>query len=184
MKKGWTLFLLVSLGLNIGLGLRLLHPGHPLAVPEPVVEAEPEAAAVPWERPAPGDSTGWNRYMGRRMQHLAARLDLRPDQVDSFRAAQAATGRLLREKRRDLYQGRLRLREMMAAGAVDRPVLRQVMAELGHRQAEMDSLAAEAMWRELEVLDPSQRAVYLDLLPAAAGRHEGRGPRRMNRQGH
>jgi Spy/CpxP family protein refolding chaperone len=183
MKRGWTLILLVSLGLNIGLGLRLLRPGHPTGVQDPVALTDPAAAPPSWERPAPGDSTAWSHYMGRRMQHLITRLDLRPDQVDGFRSAQAATGHLLREKRREVFQGRLQLRRMMAEDNADRQVLRQAMVALGRLQAEMDSLAADTLLREMEVLDPAQRAAYLDLLPTDGRRHDGRGGPGHERRG-
>jgi len=180
VKKGWVLLLLISLGLNFGLGLRLTRLGDPVA---PLPAGGPdgpgwqEHAAGRWQRPAPTDTTAWRQFMGRRIDHLAARLDLRPEQIARFQATQKSTGRLMRGKRHELWQIRIRLRELMTAENIDGAAVRQAMAEMGRRQAEMDSLAAETVLGELEILDPDQRSNYLDFLPDGAGRHAGRGRR-------
>ena len=172
MRKGWMILLLVSLGLNLGLGLRLVRLPHPLALPE--VTAGGSRSGQRWERPAPGDSMGWRQFMGRRLEHLATRLDLRPDQIATFESAQKTTGRNLRQKRHQLAEIRGRLRDLTAAEAIDRQAVRAAMAEMARRQAEMDSLAAETLLDELEVLDPEQRDRYLDFLPEAGGQRGGR----------
>jgi len=181
MKKGWMILLLVSLGLNLGLGMRLVRLGHPLALPEVTDGGGPGGPR--WERPAPGDSTGWRQFMGRRLEHLAARLDLRPDQIVTFQAAQRTTGRDMRQKRHELFEIRARLRNLTSAEAIDRQAVRTAMAEMARRQAEMDSLAAETLLDELEVLDPEQRDRYLDFLPEAGGRRGGRGQSGRNPPG-
>jgi Spy/CpxP family protein refolding chaperone len=177
MKTGWWILLLISLGLNLGLGLRLVRPGPPAAVPD-------DATALPtvWQgprgsRPAPGDSTAWRKLMGRRLEHLTTRLELRPEQARIFQAAQATTERLRRQKRREVSAARARLRDLTTTAVIDRGAVRRAMAEMARREAEMDSLVAETLLDELEVLDPAQRARYLDFLPDGAGRHQGRGRR-------
>ncbi len=178
MKKGWLLLLLISLGLNLGLGMRLVRSGP--GNPPPIGNARwggPDGKPR-WERPAPGDSTAWRRVMGRRMDHLARQLDLSPEQLDHFREAQGVTFRRLQAPRRALLRARTQLRDLMAAEKVDRVAVRRAMAELGRRQAVVDSLVAETVVGELQVLDPDQRLRYLDFLPIAAGHGPGRGPGR------
>ena len=175
MKKVWVLMLLVSLGLNVGLGVRLLRRGD---LPGSIDRQDGRREGRSWsrgERPAPGDSTAWRRVMGRRMDHLTGQLALRPEQIAGFRAAQQASFQIMRTQRQLVVQARSHLRELMTAAEIDQPAVRLAMAELGRRQAAMDSLAAETVLGELEVLDPSQRVRYLDFLPDSGGRRAGRG---------
>lgn len=173
MKKGWLILLVMSLGLNLGFGLRLVRIPHPSAPP---AVAERSGSGGPrWQRAAPGDSTGWRRFMGRRLEHLSMQLGLRPDQIATFQAAQKVNGEIMRQKRRDFLAMRARLRELTTAENIDRQAVRAAMAEMARRQAEMDSLAAETLLNELAVLDPDQRDRYLDFLPAGGARRAGRG---------
>lgn len=180
MKTGWWILLLISLGLNLGLGLRLVRPDYQSNGTDvallPAVGDDP-----PGPRPAPGDSTAWRQFMGRRLAHLTTRLELRPDQVRIFAAAQATTERLRRQKRHELLASRARLRDLTTAAVIDRAAVRGAMADMARRQAEMDSLAAETLLDELEILDAVQRARYLDFLPDGGGRHQGRGRRGQRR---
>ncbi len=177
MKKGWMFLLLISIGLNLGLGLRLVRLGHPAALPGPGEAEWRGRGGSRWERPAPNDTTAWRQFMGRRLEHLADRLDLRPEQVESLQSAQTTTRRQMRQKRRELFQVRTRLGKLMAAETIDRQAVRRAMVEMGRHQVEMDSLAAETMLGELELLDPAQRVRYLDFLPDRTGRGPGRGGR-------
>ena len=182
MRKFWILVLLISLGLNLGLGVRLLRTGGAEEMPLPgrggAGRGGPE-----WERRAGADSTVWRRFMDRRLEHLASRLDLRPEQVAAFRTAQMVREEALRGKRRELAAARSRVRLLLGAGDADRPAVRAAMVAIGRRQAEMDSLAAETFLQELEVLDPAQRERYLDFLPEDGHRGPGPGPGRGRRGG-
>lgn len=177
MKKGWVFVLLISVGLNVGLGARMVRQGQSGALPGRAGTGRAEQAGRRWERPAPGDTLAWRQFMGRRIDQLTQRLNLRPEQVAVFEATQQTTGRAMRLKRRDLYQARARLQELMAAEQVDRSVVRQMMAEMAVKQAQMDSLAAETLLGELEILDSDQRSLYLDFMPDGAGRRPGHGRR-------
>jgi len=175
VKKIWILLLLLSLGLNLGLGLRLLRVAGSVEQSGEYDRRWSGRDHSRWERPAPGDSTAWRQFMGRRLEHLAQRLDLRPEQIEPFREAQQASFHLMRDRRRSLVRIRSHLRDLMAAAEIDRPAVRQAMAELGRRQVEVDSLAAETVLAELAVLDPRQRVRYLEFLPDRAGHRPGRG---------
>ena len=168
------ILLLISLGLNLGLASRLVRPGQQVALPG---SGGGPQGGPRWERPAPGDTTAWRSFMGRRVDQLTRRLDLSPEQVERFKAAQSQIGSPMRHKRRELFQTRAHLGELMAAEIVDRAAVRQAMAEMGRRQAEMDSLAAETVLGELEILDPDQRVRYLDFMPDGSSRQGGRGRR-------
>lgn len=181
MKKRWMLVLMISVGLNIGLSLRLARPGHPFAVPGP--EAAGGGRSSRWDRAAEGDSTVWEGFMGRRIERLADSLNLTPVQVEAFWAAQRSNGRQLHQKRRELFQARRQLRMNIVAGEIDLQAVRLAMAGMGRRQAELDSLAAETLLQELAVLDPAQRAQYLDFLPPEGGHEPGRGRRGRERPG-
>ncbi len=181
MKKGWVLLLLISLGLNVGLGVRVVRQGQEGALPGRGIDGTERLVGQRWERPAPSDSTAWRQFMGRRVEHLARRLELRPEQIVAFKAAQQMTGRPMRRKRREMSLTRTRLQELMATADVDRPAVRHTMARMAQMRAEMDSLTAETMLGELEILDSDQRAKYLDFLPDGAGRHRGRSRRGQTR---
>ncbi len=183
MKKGWMFLLLISLGLNLGLGLRLVRLDQPATEFGPGSPGWSGRGGLHGQRPAPGDTTAWRRFMGRRLDHLADQLDLRPDQMANFREAQGSPGRPLRQKRRELGQARLRLRELMTEEVIDRAAVRRAMKAMGRQQAEMDSLVAETVLGELEFLDPDQRLRYLDFLPDRAGRGSGHGGRGRNQPG-
>lgn len=181
MKRGWLLVLLVSLGLNLGLGYRLWQSGRqePPA-PHPLAHHGPQ--------PGPGEPDGpdaerWGDFARLRLQRMAERLDLRPDQVDRLAEAQEARGGLLHERRMKVEEARRSLHAMMQADPVDEAAVRAVIADLGRRQAAMDSLAAEAMLQELKILDPGQRERYLRLLPLQGGRSPGGIGRRGAREG-
>ena len=103
MKRLLVLLLLVSLGLNVGLAVRLRQAPAP-------------AGDRPWrgraERmmPAPGDSQAWHDRMERRMDRMADRLGLDPAQRQAMRAHHQRTEVELRTRFRALEQARADLR--------------------------------------------------------------------------
>jgi len=115
--------------------------------------------------------------MGRRIDHLTERLALSPEQVEIFQAAQATTGRVMRQKRREMAEARIQVRELVSVPTIDRESVRRAMVKMGRQQAEMDSLVAETLLNELEILEPDQRTRYLEFLPAGEGQRPGRGRR-------
>jgi Spy/CpxP family protein refolding chaperone len=182
MKRLIVLLLLVSVGLNVGLLLKTRDAGGPPAVREGRWRQERAL------RPAFDDTSGWREVIARRLDRMADRLDLTPEQREAFAAAQEAAGRQMRERRRLLSTAQQRLRELTADGSVSTEALRDAMLDLRARQTAMDSLAGEFMLRELEILEPHQRALYLELLPLEHGPGRGREPwsprgRRGGRQG-
>lgn len=193
MKKGWLLILLVSLGLNLGLGLRMLQirreepprPGEMMRHRledrmedrmEGRLEGRPEDQGGPAH--ALADSGRWGDFAKQRLQRMAERLDLSPDQITLLSRAQETRGPLLHRNRLQVERIRLSLHEMMQADPVDEARVRAAIADLSRRQTALDSLATEALLQEIQILEPNQRERYLRMLPLQGGRPMAGGGRR------
>lgn len=181
MKWILALILCLSLGLNVGLGLRLAgRDSGEDPFPPPSLGEDPAV-----------DDTVWQRRLERRFDRLAAVLKLGPEQRAAFRELHAEGADRMQRRYREVAAGRRRLLAQVTAGDVDTDSVRTVMADLSRRQVALDSLAADRLLRELEILTPDQRREYLRLLPldrfGGPGR-KGHGPRgghgaRGHRQG-
>ena len=183
MKKGWVLVLLISLGLNLGFGLRLLGD-----------RGEPDGRRVFGRdggiRRTPGrwadqDTTARRMMFTRRMERIAKMLDLRPEQREVFQKVHTETGRMLMQKRVLITQKRDLLHTLVTSDEVDQDRIRHAIAELGQEQAVLDSLVAETVLQEMAVLDSAQRTRYLAMLSFEKDGRVGRrgrggpGPRRQ-----
>ncbi|MFH2051279.1 MAG: periplasmic heavy metal sensor [bacterium] len=181
MNKGWLLVLLVSLGLNLGLGYRIWNaesaggsPGGPPGGPSPGEVGE--------GRFTPRSQDRWREMAGRRLQHLTRRLNLDPEQQDALRAIQEEHGRRIQESLAALEEFRVELRGRMLAEDADPAEVRRAIHAMGRRQAVLDSLVTETVLQELDVLRPDQRMEYLELMPfergpGRSGRFHRNGPR-------
>ncbi len=159
MNRLLRLFLLVSLGLNLGLGWVVMKN---LREPERRLPASGRA----WrERPAPDDSAAWRRMMHHRLERLSTVLELEPAQAERLQQLQVANGPVVREHRERIEAARLRVREAADAGGFDTEGVRSALVGLRHAQAELDSLTQEFLMQEFSVMTPPQRARYLELLP-------------------
>lgn len=164
MSRVVRLLLLVSLGLNLGLGWAALRArgggdGGPGRDGPP-----PAAFGRNWrERPAPDDTAAWRRMMHHRIERLEGLLDLDADQAARLRSLQAQNGPLMRQRREGVEAARQAVR---AAGAgFEDGSVRAALRDLRLAQAGLDSLAQEFLLQEFGVLTPSQRARYLEILP-------------------
>ena len=183
MNKGWVLVLLVSLGLNLGLGLRLLgdRPG-----PDPRghtrLDRESRRTHGPW---ADQDTSARRKMFARRMEHMAERLELSPEQREVFGKVHLETGRMLMQKRVLISEKRDLLHSLVTSDEVDQDRIRRAIGELGQEQAVLDSLVAETVLQEMAILDPDQRVRYLEILFFEKDRRGGMrgrgasGPRRQ-----
>lgn len=193
MKRlGW-LVLLISLGLNLGLGYRLLtaegdpdrerprfegrswHGHGPRPEGRPGPDGPPDMAA------ADRDSSRWLRIMAGRLRRVAERLDLTPGQMDVFRRAHQENAAGLLAQRREVERARARLHAVISGGAAEPDSVRHAIQDVGRQQAVLDSLITETMLEELKVLEPEQRARYLEILPVLRGSGPGRGQDRGGR---
>jgi Spy/CpxP family protein refolding chaperone len=183
MKKIWVLVLLISLGLNLGFGLRMLNDrsrsgegGH---------FRRSEQSHGFHGRWADRDSVARGKMFARRLEHIADSMDLSPEQRDEFAKVHAQTGRMLMRRRGLISEKRDRLHTLMTSDEIDQDGIRQAIAELGQEQAVLDSLVAETMLQEMAVLAPEQRVLYLELLSfekGGRGRMQGRGGRGSGHQ--
>lgn len=173
MNKGWVLVLLISLGFNLGLGLRLLGDrGEQDGLQE--LEKVPEFSRVRG-RWADQDTTARRKMFTRRMERIADMLDLGPEQREMFQKVHTGTGHLLMQKRVLIGEKRDLLHALLTDQEIDQDRIRGAISELGKEQAVLDSLVAETVLQEMAVLDPAQRARYLEVLSFERG---GRGDRR------
>ncbi len=181
MKKGWVLVLLISLGLNLGLGLRLL--GDRGGTDGPPVYGRDGKIRRAQGRWAVQDTTARRKMFTRRMERITHMLDLSPEQREMFQQVHTETGRILMQKRVLITEKRDLLHSLVTSDEVDQERIRRAIAELGQEQAVLDSLVAETVLQEMAVLDPAQRARYLEMLSfdrdGRGGRRGGPGLRRQ-----
>jgi Spy/CpxP family protein refolding chaperone len=159
MNRLARLILLVSLGLNLGLGWALWQ-GRGSEPPRP-----PQGERVGRERPAAGDTAAWRRMMKRRIERLSARLDLSAAQAEQLQALQLANGPLVRAQHERIEAARDQVRVATGAAAYDEVAVRAALASLRRAQADLDSLTQEFLLQECGLLTPAQRTRYLELLP-------------------
>ncbi len=172
MKKGWLIVLLLSVGLNLGLGYRLWRGSGPQTDTE---VTGPRGGCPPHFIHDRRDSLWQRGMMDRRLRRMAMALDLRPDQAAAMRRVQQENGELIRRQEREVAGLRHRLRGLLTDPATDSLVVRDLMHEMGRRQAGLDSLVTETIMREMEILDPPQRQAYLRMLPLGRSRFAGPG---------
>jgi Spy/CpxP family protein refolding chaperone len=182
MKKVWILVLLISLGLNLGLGCRLYKQarqdrqtgaerlsGRGGREDRPRRPGGGRRQDGRLAHPAPRDTSAWRQIMENRLAMVARRLELSPTQQESFRSVHRRAFAVLRDQRQLIETARQDLHEKIAAETVDPGEIRQLIQILGRRQAEMDSLITETMLQELASLTPEQRVRYLEILPWERG---------------
>jgi Spy/CpxP family protein refolding chaperone len=180
MKRGWLLLLLLSVGLNIGLGYAVLSG-----------RASGEGSGTRPSRYARNrpyaleDSADFQRTMERRFDHLARRLGLSPEVRQELWQSRRATAPHIMAQQRAVREARRRLHEAFSASPAEPDSVRQLLHELGRAQAALDSLVSASLLHDLKLLPPEKRQRYLDLMPwdhhgpREHGRGgPGRGPRR------
>jgi Spy/CpxP family protein refolding chaperone len=180
MKRGWFIVLLLSLGLNLGLGVSLWRQGDaPPTWPE-----SPGDEASPGE-PGPGflpDRDQVRSFMERRLDRMSEDLGLTDDQRSALMAIHLEIGDEVFSRRRELLDRREELQALHAADDPDLDAVHVAARALGEIQAELDSLVVEAMFRERAVLTPEQREHYRSYFPM--GRERGRMSRHQDGAGH
>lgn len=186
MKRGWTIVLLVSLGLNLGLGLQLLLTGawsdrSPAEHQPAVALPSPE---LPDDELAP-DPQQIERLLQRRLDRLSARLDLSPAQRDALWDVHRHRGGQVFARRQELQRARDALQELYATGEPPLADAQAMQRRISTLQAALDSVVVEIMHHERAILTPQQRQEYRGFFtPMRGGRgeHPGRpGSRRGGR---
>ncbi len=180
MRRGWLLLLLLSVGLNIGLGYAVLSR-----------RASGEgtgtfpARYVRDRTYAPEDTAAFRHVMQRRFSHVARRLGLSPEVRQELWQSRLATAPHIMAQQRAVREARRRLHEAFSADPVEPDSVRLRLHELGNAQAALDSLVSASLLHDLKLLPPEQRQQYLDLMPwdhHGPPEHERRGPARGPRR--
>jgi Spy/CpxP family protein refolding chaperone len=164
MRRGWSIVLLLSLGINLGLGLHLLRRADGPSAPAPPFETGP---------PMPVDRAQVERFLGRRLDRMQDRLDLSPQQRTALWDLHLADGREIFERRRRLQEARTAFQQLFGD---EEPELMEVLAaqrRLSGLQAELDSVVARIMFRERELLTPRQRQAYRGFFPGTRDGQRG-----------
>ena len=181
MKRILILLLVLSLGLNVSLLVRHLRGG-----------GAPPAGKVRLGRnwPAAGDTQAWHDRIEQRTNHMSDLLGLDPDQHEIFRLHHREAARDMLKHRQRVEAGRREIRRLVLQDPVDPTAVREAIMRLGHEQAVMDSLVAEKLLDEMELLAPEQRVKLLGMLRwerddghGRPGHGRGQGLRRHGRAG-
>ena len=139
------LLLIFSLALNAAfVATAAVRQRHPTASPEPGI-AEPPRYSQHWH--------------GNRADALDRRLHLERHQRRALRQQLSTFGPELETTRRDLATARRRFREALRRD--DAAAVRAARQRVSRVQAKLDSLTAEAMLAEVNVLQPEQRERYV-----------------------
>lgn len=180
MKKGWALILLISVGLNLGLGYRLLVGGPAGREPRGAFPAgqrlrPPRDAGIPPDAPrfGPEDPERWRDFLQVRLAMLAERLDLSPQQQQAFEQSQSAAAERVGPQLQLVREARRALHRLTLTADAPPESLRLAIRRVALRQAVMDSLVTETLLAELQVLSPEQRRIYMTLMPLGRDQHRG-----------
>lgn len=192
MKKMLVLVILISLGLNIGLGARLwkesrgasgsrsggLHSRH----------SGISTGSGPGGRGGSGggrDSTFWRGVMERRLDMVADQLGLDDKQAGAFKVTHQEAAVEFLAQRDKVQEARRQLMEAASGADFGVDTLRHLIAEVGRQQAKLDSMVTETMLQEMEILDEDQRREYMRILPVNrfGSRDDGSGGRGERGQG-
>jgi len=172
MKKILVLVLLISLGVNIGLGVRFWkrtcgvdHAGQELR--------HSHGTGFPG-RSGPGgrgtprgghDDAFWQEVMERRLAHVTERLGLDNEQSEAFKKTHREASAGFLAQRVKVQAARHRLMDAASAADFGVDTLRHLIADVGRQQAKLDSMVTETMLQEMEILNGEQRRQYMRILP-------------------
>jgi len=176
MKRGWFFLLALSIGLNIGLLYNSIvsdrdgraHLPHPPFI----------GRGAPPGHPGMGMHCDPSEMVHYRLGRLADRLDLTEEQRAEVRRVLSESMPALIEARDRMQEARQAVHEEYRKAEPDRDRVRELVGELGQAQARLDSIVAETLFLESEILTPEQRAQYLEAMPWEHARKGRPGERR------
>ncbi len=177
MKRIWVFVLLLSLGVNLGLGLALWRrPAAPL-LPPPLEagprQAPPDGPDGPFDPDGAPDPEQVERMLRHRLDRLAARLDLSDEQREALWELHRDDGGQVIARRRQLQQARAAMQDLYAGGQPELAVVQEHQRRISQLQAALDSVVVEIVHRERAILTPEQRRDYRGLF--SPQREGGRG---------
>jgi Spy/CpxP family protein refolding chaperone len=180
VKRSILVILVVSLALNAGFlgaaAYRIATRSGPLQGPERFQRNQDPRIDLPEDQHHPvrhGRDAVWTprrlHRLGRHMRlEQAQREELEASLID-LEAEVVALATRLREERH-------RLRSALMRGHTDAERIRAQIREISRLQSRLDSLAAEGMIRELQILRPEQRLKYVNAFRGRGLGHERHGP--------
>lgn len=157
MRRWLWFLLLLSLGLNVGLGLRVSRdPEEHRVFRRGRGGEQREGRGHADRREGPGNPFSMERFrdlgLSDAQRHRLETL------LDEYK------GRLA-ERRKGLRGHRSELRGLLCDPDIDRERIAETRRRHGRLQADLDSLVTEMLLSELEVLTPDQRRRYLERMP-------------------
>ena len=165
MKRAWFLLLALSLGLNVGLLYVTLSPrslagpaGDEIAAPALQVPAAPPPGEG--HLCSPADPLSCDKLLRRRLHRMAGMLHLEAGQRDEMHGILGEMLPRIMAERERVQRMRARIHEEYMKPAIDPGLVRTFVADLNAAQARLDSLTAETILRESEVLSVEQRSGY------------------------
>jgi Spy/CpxP family protein refolding chaperone len=187
MKKILVLILLISLGLNISLGVRTWKDSRRLPMGEQGWNKSGKPAPGGGDGPGHGrNGTFWREVMHRRLAHVADQLGLDEEQAVAFQNTHEKAAEGFLTQRSKVQEARRQLMEAVSGPDFGEEKLRPLIAEVGRQQVKLDSMVTETMLQEMEILTSEQRKEYLRILPINrfGGSGGGHRNRSENRSGH
>ncbi len=184
MKRLWLLLLAASIGLNAALlwqhftqprpaGRASWHDRAPgdrgmRGMREPDRDGAPgrNGGAGHDMDGAPGNDAQppYRRMLERRLEHMTRRLDLSDAQVERLRGIATSRFAELDSLRREARAQRGRIHDLLGAPRIDAGAVRTASARLSEINARIEARITENMIAEAGVLEPGQRARYLDMM--------------------
>ena len=163
MKRTWLLLLLLSFGLNIGLGYAVLsRRGAETDVMSPAPARRGSGRGIALQDSAQA-STGenWNR----RLNRICRRLQLEPAQEKAFRQVRLEMMPEIDTRRHEVQQARRALHLSCLDPETPPDQVRQRVHTLTVAQGRLDSMVTETLLRELALLTLDQRQRYVATMP-------------------
>jgi Spy/CpxP family protein refolding chaperone len=160
MKRLLVILLLLSLGLNVGLLLRVMddRDHRPWAGDH---RYDHDRGTGPGGGRGAGyrvdrDPDGGRRYEG---------LGLNDDQIEYLMEIRKLRFEHAVDRRREMKEMFHEMEDLLRAETFDREELAKVRRRLAFVRAEVDSMVAEHLIQELEIMTPEQRLEYLKRMP-------------------
>jgi Spy/CpxP family protein refolding chaperone len=169
MSRGWFLALALSIGLNAGL-LWVHFAGGPPGFPPPLLRGG---------RPGPSEPMGArdpDHLVRMHLERMSAQLDLSDEQRRAVEATLRERVPRLLELRERVLESRRSVADAYRGRPLDGSRFRELVQNLRGAQAELDSITAELMLKEAEILTPEQRERYAEVMPWGLDRRGLGGP--------
>jgi len=183
MKKLLVLVLLISVGLNVGLGVRFWK--GTCRLPAAVMD-RPGFSEHPTGSPRGGrggsgggrDGKFWHNVMERRLAMVTEQLGLDEEQAEAFKRTHQEAAVQFLAQRVKVQEARQQLMEAASGTDFGVDALRHLIADVGRQQVKLDSMVTETMLQEMEILNDDQRRQYMRILPINrfGSRSGGHGP--------